>query len=88
MSGAKERSGAKASPAAGAVTSSAEADNVETRDRKAMEAMGAGALAVFAIFDEAASEDRRLPLMVLAAKLFLIAFAFIAPVLLMWQHAF
>ncbi|MBK5928743.1 hypothetical protein [Rhodobaculum claviforme] len=63
-------------------------DNVRTRELKSMEQMGAGILwAMFAV-DEAAKEDNRVPKVVHAAKLFLIAVIFVAPVLLMWQHAF
>lgn len=71
-----------------ASTTAAPRETVRTRELKSMEQMGSGVLwAMFAV-DEAAREDARVPKLVHAAKLFLIAVIFIAPVLLMWQHAF
>ena len=94
MSGIKERRDgkAKAVPAKAAPSSTAKGvvpeDNVRTRELRAQEQWGAGILAVMFAVDEAAKENRRVPVVVHAAKLFLIAVIFIAPVLLMWQHAF
>ena len=99
MSDVKERRGDKAqaaprSKAARAATTSAktgpvvDADNVGTREKRQQEAYGAGVLTVMFALNDAAEDDKRIPRMVQAAKLFLIAVAFIAPVLLMWQHAF
>ncbi|MGY6634244.1 MAG: hypothetical protein ACXIU8_10960 [Alkalilacustris sp.] len=88
------RTKAESSGAVGAGTArrssedTAPADNVRTRELVAQEQMGAGILAVMFALDEAAKDDGRVPKMVQAAKLFLIAVIFIAPVLLMWQHAF
>ena len=94
MSGSKERRDgkAKAVPAktepASTAKGAVQEDNVRTRELAAMEQWGAGILAVLFAVDEAAKENRRVPQVVQAAKLFLIAVIFIAPVLLMWQHAF
>lgn len=85
MSGLKQRRDGKAKTAASA---QADNENVRTREIQSMEQNGAGILAVMFALDEAAKENPRLPLVVQAAKLFLIAVIFIAPVLLMWQHAF
>ena len=63
-------------------------DNVRAREVQTMEQYGAGILAVMFALDEAAKDNKRVPQIVHAAKLFLIAVIFIAPVLLMWQHAF
>lgn len=94
MSGTKERREAKAGAAsaqaapASTATGPAQADNVRTRELAAMEQWGAGILAVLFSVEEAGKENRRVPQLVHAAKLFLIAVICIAPVLLMWQHAF
>ena len=104
MSGIKERRDgkAKAAPASTASTSTKSTgpetsqaptaavsdDNVRARELAAQEQWGAGILAVMFALDEASKDDSRLPKLVHAAKLFLIAVIFIAPVLLMWQHAF
>ncbi len=83
---------AKAAPAKAAAakttTGVVPEENVRTREVRTMEQYGAGILAVMFALDEAAKENKRVPLIVHAAKLFLIAVIFIAPVLLMWQHAF
>ena len=73
---------AKPAPAA------AESETVQSRDVEAMKAYGAGAMLAFFALGEAMDEDKRLQRVVHGAKLFLIAVIFIAPVLLMWQHAF
>jgi hypothetical protein len=79
----------KAAPAAmSAAAPAAGAETVRDREMKSMEANGAGVLAVMFTFAEAAEEDKRLPMAVEAARIFLIAFAFIAPVLLLWQQVF
>ena len=83
-------------PAAGAATSTPKAppagaeerETVRTREVEAMKAYGAGALLALFALGESMEEDKRLQRAVHAAKLFLIAVIFIAPVLLMWQHAF
>lgn len=98
--GAAERTGspqttgktpADAKPAKAAAASAAADDPVRAlreRETRAMEANGAGVLNILFALAEASEEDRRVPRAVQAAKLFLIAVIFIAPVLLMWQHAF
>jgi hypothetical protein len=81
----------KAAPAATAPVAklaTAPVETVRDREMKSMEANGAGVLAVMFTFAEAAEEDKRLPMAVAAARLFLIAFAFVAPVLLLWQQVF
>ncbi|MGY6411472.1 MAG: hypothetical protein ACXIUV_10675 [Alkalilacustris sp.] len=94
MSGNKQRRDgkAKAAPAkattAKTTTGVVPEENVRTREVQTMEQYGAGILAVMFALDEAAKENKRVPQMVHGAKLFLIAVIFIAPVLLMWQHAF
>ena len=66
----------------------AERETVRSREVEEMKAYGAGALLAFFALGEAMDEDKRLQRVVHGAKLFLIAVIFIAPVLLMWQHAF
>lgn len=81
----------KAAPkpaAAATAPAAAERETVQSRDVEAMKAYGAGALLAFFALGEAMDEDKRLQRVVHGAKLFLIAVIFIAPVLLMWQHAF
>ena len=94
MSDSKERRDGKAKTAPAKATMAkttegvAPEENVRSREIASMEQNGAGILAVMFALDEAAKENRRVPQLVQAAKLFLIAVIFIAPVLLMWQHAF
>ena len=90
MAASKDRRGAKASASAAKAGDSdgSPRETVQTREKKQMEAYGAGVLAVMFAYQDAAEEDSRIPKLAHAAKLFLIAVLFIAPVLLMWQHAF
>lgn len=78
----------KAPAATPAPVAAAPVDNLREREIKAMEANGAGILTVMFAFAEMAEENKRLPMMVQAAKVFLIAFLFIAPVMLLWQQVF
>jgi len=79
---------APAARAAAPAASAVERETVRTREVKAMEQNGAGVLAVMFALEDVMEDDKRLQRAVHAAKLFLIAVIFIAPVLLMWQHAF
>lgn len=86
----KDEAPAAEAPKAPASTASAAdaRETVQTREVETMKAYGAGAMLAFFALGEAMEEDKRLQRVVHGAKLFLIAVIFIAPVLLMWQHAF
>lgn len=79
MAASKERRAAQAGAAR---------ETVRTRELREMEANGAGVLNVMFALEDAAEDNKTIPRMVTAAKLFLITVLFVAPVLLMWQHAF
>lgn len=64
------------------------ASSLAEREKANTEMMGAMSLAFLFAFGDAMNSDSRLKKAAKAAQLFLIAVLFIAPVLLMWQHAF